>query len=84
MAVQVDLVTLTRREAQHRENRRATGEQRNTREFAHKTDSVKSPTEIVEAQGWVVDANGNLHLVATAPNINPHNPLLTPTSCPAN
>ncbi|WP_238361006.1 hypothetical protein [Iningainema tapete] len=33
-AVQVDFVTLTRREAQHRENRRATKKQRNTGDYA--------------------------------------------------
>jgi large exoprotein involved in heme utilization and adhesion len=39
-------------------------------------------TEIVEAQGWVVDANGNIALVATAPTGNPHSPWFTPASCP--
>lgn len=39
-------------------------------------------TELVEAQGWTRDANGNITLVAQAPTANPHSPWFTPTSCP--
>ncbi|MBD2220355.1 filamentous hemagglutinin N-terminal domain-containing protein [Calothrix sp. FACHB-1219] len=42
---------------------------------------VSSPT-IVEASGWVVDANANIHLVAQAPPVNPSSPWQTSASCP--
>jgi hypothetical protein len=38
-------------------------------------------TEIVEAQGWVVDANGKITLVATAPTVTPHSSWETPANC---
>ncbi|GAB1542641.1 hypothetical protein NUACC21_53150 [Scytonema sp. NUACC21] len=44
--------------------------------------NVNSPTEIVEAQGWITDTDGNVVLVATAPT-PPHSPLFKPTSCAA-
>ncbi|RCJ18161.1 hypothetical protein A6770_06175 [Nostoc minutum NIES-26] len=35
-------------------------------------DSLQSPTpKIVEAQGWIVDNNGNVSLVAQVPNVTP-------------
>jgi large exoprotein involved in heme utilization and adhesion len=34
---------------------------------------AKSATQIVEAQGWVVDGNGGIVLVAQASQTNPHN-----------
>ncbi|MBD2772426.1 filamentous hemagglutinin N-terminal domain-containing protein [Iningainema tapete] len=37
--------------------------------------------EIVEAQGWVVDANGAVTLVAQVSNIIPHSPALNTASC---
>jgi filamentous hemagglutinin family protein len=57
--------------------------QRNTEEKSHKVDSVSEPTQIVEAQGWVMDANGNVVLVAQVPTASPHNSSLTATSCAA-
>jgi filamentous hemagglutinin family protein len=46
-------------------------------------NSVNYPqTELMEAQGWTIDANGNITLVAQAPTANPHSPWFTPTSCP--
>ena len=41
-----------------------------------------APTQIVEATGWVFDGNGNVELVAQAPQINPHSRWQTPASCP--
>ncbi|MDJ0735800.1 MAG: filamentous hemagglutinin N-terminal domain-containing protein [Nostocaceae cyanobacterium] len=41
-----------------------------------------SPSAIVEAQGLVVDANGDLYLVAQAPQVNPRSPWQTSASCP--
>ena len=40
-----------------------------------------SPSPIIEAQGWMVDANGDLYLVASSPNITPHSPQFSPASC---
>ena len=37
--------------------------------------------EIVEAQGWIVDADGNVTLVATAPTAMPHSLWQTPADC---
>ncbi|MEH1966183.1 filamentous hemagglutinin N-terminal domain-containing protein [Nostoc sp.] len=58
--------------------------QRNTEEKSQKVNSVNEPTQIVEAQGWVTDANGNVVLVAQVPTASPHNSSLTATSCAAN
>ncbi|MBE9106797.1 filamentous hemagglutinin N-terminal domain-containing protein [Nostoc cf. edaphicum LEGE 07299] len=55
--------------------------QRNTEEKSQKVNSVNEPTQIVEAQGWVMDANGNVVLVAQVPTATPHNSSLTATSC---
>ncbi|MGF1938818.1 MAG: filamentous hemagglutinin N-terminal domain-containing protein [Nostoc sp. ChiQUE02] len=44
---------------------------------------VAAATTIVEATGWVVDSNGNIELVAQAPNVTPESSRQTPTSCPA-
>jgi large exoprotein involved in heme utilization and adhesion len=38
----------------------------------------------LEAQGWVIDANGNVVLVAQVPTTTPHDFSLTSNSCPAN
>jgi filamentous hemagglutinin family protein len=46
-----------------------------------KSQDVNPPTQIVEAQGWVVDAQGRVHLVAQAATFNPHSPTLIPPSC---
>lgn len=40
------------------------------------------PTQqIVEAQGWIVDANGKVFLTAQAPNVTPNTNKLNTTSC---
>ncbi|MEJ6485062.1 filamentous hemagglutinin N-terminal domain-containing protein [Nostoc punctiforme UO1] len=57
--------------------------QQNTEEKSQKVNSVNEPTQIVEAQGWVMDANGNVVLVAQVPTASPHNSSLTATSCAA-
>ncbi|MBR8836489.1 MAG: filamentous hemagglutinin N-terminal domain-containing protein [Stigonema ocellatum SAG 48.90 = DSM 106950] len=43
---------------------------------------VAATTPIVAATGWVIDRNGNIHLVAQVPQVNPHITLQTPTTCP--
>ncbi|MEH1811755.1 MAG: filamentous hemagglutinin N-terminal domain-containing protein [Nostoc sp.] len=57
--------------------------QRNTEKKSQKVNYVNEPTQIVEAQGWVMDANGNVVLVAQVPTESPHNSSLTATSCAA-
>ncbi|BAY76013.1 filamentous hemagglutinin outer membrane protein [Nostoc linckia NIES-25] len=57
--------------------------QRNIEEL-QKVDSVNEPSEIVEAQGWIFDANGNVVLVAEVPTGMPHTSMLTAASCPTN
>ncbi|MEH2356846.1 filamentous hemagglutinin N-terminal domain-containing protein [Nostoc sp.] len=57
--------------------------QRNTEEKSQKVNSVNEPIQIVEAQGWIIDANGNVVLVAQVPTQSPHNSSLTATSCAA-
>jgi large exoprotein involved in heme utilization and adhesion len=42
----------------------------------------KRPNQIVEAQGWVVDAQGVVTLVAQAPTVTPHTVATTSASCP--
>ncbi|MEH2173891.1 two-partner secretion domain-containing protein [Nostoc sp.] len=58
--------------------------QRNTEEKSQKVNSVNEPTPIVEAQGWILDGNGNVVLVAEVPTASPHNSSLVATSCGAN
>ncbi|MBK1987629.1 filamentous hemagglutinin N-terminal domain-containing protein [Sphaerospermopsis aphanizomenoides BCCUSP55] len=43
--------------------------------------SPVSPPSIVEASGWVVDANGKIYLVAQAPQVTPSSPGQTSASC---
>ncbi|MBH8554224.1 filamentous hemagglutinin N-terminal domain-containing protein [Nostocaceae cyanobacterium CENA357] len=46
------------------------------------TPKIAAATPIVEASSWVVNSNGNIQLVAQAPQIKPHSPWQTSTSCP--
>ncbi|MGJ5630515.1 filamentous hemagglutinin N-terminal domain-containing protein [Nostoc sp. CALU 1950] len=39
------------------------------------------PPKIVEAQGWIIDKNGNVSLVAEVPNINPRGLSVSSGSC---
>ncbi|WP_392532558.1 filamentous hemagglutinin N-terminal domain-containing protein [Nostoc sp. C117] len=57
--------------------------QRQTEEKLHKVHDVNEATQIVEAQGWVIDANGNVVLVAQVPTATPHNSSLIGKSCVA-
>ncbi|MCC5660566.1 filamentous hemagglutinin N-terminal domain-containing protein [Nostoc sp. XA010] len=85
-AVLADWITLSP-DSQNRagviQKRAVVQAQRNTGEKSQKVNSVNEPTQIVEAQGWVRDANGNVVLVAQVPTASPHNSLLTATSCAA-
>ncbi len=86
-AVLADWITLSpesQKRASGIQKRAVVQAQRNTAEKSQKANSVNEPTQIVEAQGWVIDANGNVVLVAQVPTASPHNSLLTATSCAAN
>ncbi|MBH8572811.1 filamentous hemagglutinin N-terminal domain-containing protein [Nostocaceae cyanobacterium CENA369] len=52
-----------------------------TQAMLPKVKSTNASTPIVEAQGWVLDSNGNVVLVAQAPTTIPHSPALNPASC---
>lgn len=55
--------------------------QGNTVAISQKDHVVNSPEQIVEAQGWVIDARGNVVLVAQAPTATPHSPGLKQADC---
>ncbi|MEH2013175.1 two-partner secretion domain-containing protein [Nostoc sp.] len=86
-AVLADWITLSP-ESQNRaggiQKRAVVQAQRNTEDKSQKVNSVNEPTQIVEAQGWVMDANGNVVLVAQVPTATPHNSWLNTASCAAN
>ncbi|MBD2680384.1 MULTISPECIES: filamentous hemagglutinin N-terminal domain-containing protein [Nostoc] len=84
-AVLADWITLnpeSENRANGMNNRVVVEKQQNTK--SQKVNSVNEPSEIVEAQGWVTDANGNVVLVAQVPTATPHNSSLTAASCAAN
>ncbi|MEH2449342.1 MAG: filamentous hemagglutinin N-terminal domain-containing protein [Nostoc sp.] len=85
-AVLADWITLSP-ESQSRaggiQKRAVVQAQRNTERKSQKVNSVNEPTQIVEAQGWVIDANGNVVLVAQIPTATPHNSWLNTASCAA-
>jgi large exoprotein involved in heme utilization and adhesion len=86
-AVLADWIALSPDSPNHAEGiqkRVVVDKQRNTEENSQKVNSVNEPTQIVEAQGWVVDANGNVVLVAQVPTASPHNSSLIATSCAGN
>ncbi len=58
--------------------------QRNTEEKPQKVNDVNETTQIVEAQGWIVDANGNVVLVAEVPTASLYKSSLVATSCTGN
>jgi large exoprotein involved in heme utilization and adhesion len=59
-AVQVDLITLNSEVAQRSPTAVST------------TPTSPTPPPIVEATGWVIDANGDIILTANAPTVTPH------------
>lgn len=60
---------------------RETQERRSERNAQNKKNVNNPPDEIVEAQGWVVDKNGDVILVAQAPTMTPHGPWFNRASC---
>ncbi|MFN6569099.1 filamentous hemagglutinin N-terminal domain-containing protein [Dendronalium sp. ChiSLP03b] len=63
------------------QNRVMMQQQKPAQVISQKVKSMTAPTQIVEAQGWVVDSNGDVVLVAQAPAVIPHSPALNPASC---
>ncbi|MEH2248914.1 two-partner secretion domain-containing protein [Nostoc sp.] len=63
------------------QNRAVIQQPRHTEDSPQKVNSLNQPIQLVEAQGWVVDANGNVVLVAQAPTAIPNSSALTPGSC---
>ena len=56
---------------------------RTTGETADRTAvSPSAKTEIVEAQGWVVGADGKVRLTTDNPAVEPHRPPIAPVLCP--
>ena len=60
---------------------RETQERRSRSNTQNNKNVNNPPNEIVEAQGWVVDSNGDVILVAQAPTMTPHGPWLNSASC---
>jgi filamentous hemagglutinin family protein len=60
---------------------RETQERRSRGNTQNKKNVNTPPNEIVEAQGWVVDRNGDVILVAQAPTMTPHGPWFNRASC---
>ncbi|NEQ19040.1 MAG: S-layer family protein [Microcoleus sp. SIO2G3] len=60
---------------------RETQERRSRGDTQNNKNVNTSPNEIVEAQGWVVDKNGDVILVAQAPTMTPHGPWFNSASC---
>jgi filamentous hemagglutinin family protein len=60
---------------------RETQERRSRGNTQNKKNVNIPPNEIVEAQGWVVDRNGDVILVAQAPSMTPHGPWFNRASC---
>jgi len=69
-AVQVDLVTL-KPERENRKNANVT------------STTTATPETIVEATGWVVNAKGEVVLIAHAPTVTPHSSWQTSPKCDA-
>ncbi|MBL1198998.1 MAG: filamentous hemagglutinin N-terminal domain-containing protein [Nostoc sp. GBBB01] len=53
-------------------------------EKLEKTNSLNEPSEIVEAQGWILNTNGDVVLVAEVPAGMPHSSSFTVASCAGN
>ncbi|RCJ21374.1 filamentous hemagglutinin [Nostoc minutum NIES-26] len=63
------------------QNRVMMQQQKPAQVISQKVKSMTASTQIVEAQGWVVDSNDDVVLVAQAPTVIPHRPALNPASC---
>jgi len=57
------------------------GEENRARAAIPSNPTSSEPATIVEAQGWVTNAKGEVLFTANAPSVTPHIPWLTPASC---
>lgn len=57
---------------------------RNTENTPGRVKSVNQSPQLVEANRWIIDAKGNVVLVAQASNARLHSPALSPVACVAN
>ncbi|AFZ16198.1 two-partner secretion domain-containing protein [Allocoleopsis franciscana] len=58
-------------------------ERENNTSSAPTTPSNSAPKQLVEAQGWRINEQGQVVLTASAPNVTPHNTWQTPVECTA-
>ncbi|HEY9832521.1 MAG TPA: S-layer family protein, partial [Stenomitos sp.] len=58
-------------------------EKENNTPPAPTTPTNSAPKQLVEAQGWRMNEQGQVVLTASAPNVTPHDPWQTPVQCPA-
>jgi filamentous hemagglutinin family protein len=65
------------------QNTEVISEKKNTDNISGQVKQVNQPAQIVEAHGWIVDANGNIVLVSEVPNAILSSPALATASCPA-
>ncbi len=80
--VQVDWVSLGEDANRPSDTSSRETQGRRSRGNSQNKKNVNPPVnEIVEAQGWVVDSNGDVILVAQAPNKTPHGSWYNPASC---
>ncbi|MDJ0730238.1 MAG: S-layer family protein [Crocosphaera sp.] len=49
-------------------------------EVSPNSSETRTPS-IVEAQGWIINSDGNVVLTAQAPTVTPHSPGLSPVTC---
>ena len=82
-AVQVDWVELAVDALNSASVERGSGRRRSSASAYKTVDVNHRVTEIVEARGWIVDANGDVTLVATAPTARPYSSWQTPVDCRA-
>ena len=68
-AVEVDLVTLNPSEENH------------SRQAVSTNPTSSTPAPIVEAQGWIINAKGEVVLTATAPAVTPHSSWQNSVDC---
>lgn len=55
----------------------------NPREALNLSSTSPAPAQLVEAQGWIQDARGTVHLVVKAPMVTPSSSLQIPANCDA-
>jgi large exoprotein involved in heme utilization and adhesion len=58
-------------------------ENRSSAAPATNSTKVSTPTQIMEAQGWVINNKGEVVLTANAPNATAHNPWMPSANCHA-